>query len=765
MRSILAIVSALVTDPTNSQPPGAARPEVAGPDSVARQSSAPAQRQVPTDSPRKRPSTEAIDELRVELKSVLNDPIGRLQQSANTAVSSARNAGVTFLLFGFYLAVIFGGTTHYQLLREDRVALPILDIGLPLIGFYWIAPLIFVLLHLNFLISLYFLAQKLRRLDIEIDALDSADQKNQARALLHPFPVVQMLIGRDQPRLARALLNVLIWAVVAVLPVLLLLLGQTRFLPYHDHATTGFHSLLVLADVAILWLLWLPILSSNLDPRASRKREPDRRFSFRGLIRRVKLWSVEAYWIARSQQASRRLHTFEASFFSALTIFAIIMTFQLIVIPESYFAKTLDDWIGPENSLPLIARNLAPDNKDFTSAKPSPDLIERMGGDEAAAFEKYGLGIDLRGRDLRYADLSNGDLRKARFDENANLRGADLGQANLKGANLGGSSLQGTWLRAAQLQAAFLVEADLQGAHLIDANLQGANLGRALLNGAILYGANLQGANLTRAQLIGANLSSTDLKGAHLRNSDLRGADLKSAELQGAALSAAYLEGVDLSEADFRGADLQQAELWRALIDHEDDAKDRWQFADSRGVRFSAFKNVKACIEEVVADLPEGLGTKFWPGDPDASSAMFVISGINRGGIRKRVLERLNESLIDPGRNPKPILPIASDLPPDQEALASFLGGLACGKDGNHDIARGIQMRLRNSSNIGPIAASKIVEQLLNDCPAVEWSNQEVTDLNRLQDELAESLSKQSSKPSTKTARRTKWVTSRCINR
>ena len=64
-------------------------------------------------------------------------------------------------------------------------------------------------------------------------------------------------------------------------------------------------------------------------------------------------------------------------------------------------------------------------------------------------------GVDLRGADLRGANLCGADLR------GADLRGADLCEADLRGANLCGADL---------------CEADLCGADLREADLCGANL-------------------------------------------------------------------------------------------------------------------------------------------------------------------------------------------------------------------------------------------------------------------------------------------------
>ena len=73
----------------------------------------------------------------------------------------------------------------------------------------------------------------------------------------------------------------------------------------------------------------------------------------------------------------------------------------------------------------------------------------------------------------------------------ANLSGADLRGANLRGANLSGADLRGANLRGADLR-----EADLRGAYLSDADLSDADLRGAYLSDADLSDADLRGADL-----------------------------------------------------------------------------------------------------------------------------------------------------------------------------------------------------------------------------------------------------------------------------
>ena len=76
------------------------------------------------------------------------------------------------------------------------------------------------------------------------------------------------------------------------------------------------------------------------------------------------------------------------------------------------------------------------------------------------------------------ADLSGADLRGANL-RCANLSGANLRGANLRCANLSGANLSGADLSCADLSRANLSGADLRGANLSRADLRGANLSRA----------------------------------------------------------------------------------------------------------------------------------------------------------------------------------------------------------------------------------------------------------------------------------------------
>ncbi|MBI3760007.1 MAG: pentapeptide repeat-containing protein, partial [Deltaproteobacteria bacterium] len=191
----------------------------------------------------------------------------------------------------------------------------------------------------------------------------------------------------------------------------------------------------------------------------------------------------------------------------------------------------------------FVSRNLVVRGERLLKEEVKPEDVWELERDPTskAKLAKF-VPLDLRGRDLRYADLTDSKLIKVR------LGADDRGRAaNLSGALLTNATLISAEARA-QFHGANLRGARLQGADLIWAKLQGADLSDALLQGAKLNGAQLQGANLLSANIQGADLSQVHLEGALLISARLQGVNLRGAQLQGATLVSAYLQGANLIE-------------------------------------------------------------------------------------------------------------------------------------------------------------------------------------------------------------------------
>jgi hypothetical protein len=292
--------------------------------------------------------------------------VDKLQAAADEAAGHVRNLYIAFLSFGLYLAITVGGTTDEQLLRESPVRLPIVDVGLPLVAFYWIAPFLFVLFHFNLLLQLYLLSVKLRRLDAELRALPDEAHR---RATISQFVFSQLLIGEhNRPHsgrsMIRLLLNVMAWTTFVALPVAVLLLTQIQFLPYHDALTTWWQRFLVTADLLLIWLLWVPAVEA---------------MATLGRVVRV---------ITRSALA-------------ALSAISLLVTLLIATIPGEFLSGPINQLIG-HNDYGALNRNLFLQEAELVLERPPPGLSEQIGDERA--LDEYTRGLNLRA--VTYAMLS-----------------------------------------------------------------------------------------------------------------------------------------------------------------------------------------------------------------------------------------------------------------------------------------------------------------------------------------------------------------------
>ncbi len=182
-------------------------------------------------------------------------------------------------------------------------------------------------------------------------------------------------------------------------------------------------------------------------------------------------------------------------------------------------------------------------------------------------------GLDVRGADLSYIDLSNLPLARLRgglteiewnplSDEPRKRTGCSLEKADLRGSHLEGAFLRRANLREASLSDAYLQEADLESTHL-------------------------ESARLRRANLEGASLRWAYLEHSHLRKTILKNADFRSTHLEDAYLSEIVLWddkhiGPQLADVHWEGANLSVIE-WSKLRQLGDEHKARKKH-DEQGV-------------------------------------------------------------------------------------------------------------------------------------------------------------------------------------
>ncbi len=454
-------------------------------------------------------------------------------EALRDAVVDAANVGaglwLTYLFVLFYLLVAVGSVTHRDLFFESPIRLPFLSVDLPLVGFFVLGPALFLIVHTYVLLHFVMLADKVGVFHGELQAqIVDEDVRARLRRQLPSNIFVQFLAGPREVR--RGIMGFILRLIAQVSlvagPIALLVFFQLQFLPYHQAAVTWWQRIAIVADLALLWMLWPSVARGE---------------------------TIELAW--RGMRRGKVVAMARASFVPILLVF-MIATFPGEWLDEKLFAPEPASRRGLLWPLTSLHEMLVAGDVDLASRKPtslwsnrlvlpSLDVIDHTKFDSEAKIEALTETVSLRLRHLEGAVLIGATLRKADFTA-ANLKGARLESADLRGAKFG-----------CELSVP-------KGPYC--AQFHGARLNGAQLQGASLHSAELQGASLNSAQLQGAILSDTHLQGASLNGAELQGAYLGGAHLQGGSLDDAELQGVSLPEAQLDGASLQRVFVWRADV-------------------------------------------------------------------------------------------------------------------------------------------------------------------------------------------------------
>jgi hypothetical protein len=127
--------------------------------------------------------------------------VGELQRALNEAAGKASVLWITFITFQLYLAIAFGSVTHRDLFLETPIKLPLLNVDLPLVGFFVVAPTVLVIFHFYVFLQLFALAKK----SGDYNALLQRQVPNELngqylRQRLDSFLILQFLAGPAEQR-------------------------------------------------------------------------------------------------------------------------------------------------------------------------------------------------------------------------------------------------------------------------------------------------------------------------------------------------------------------------------------------------------------------------------------------------------------------------------------------------------------------------------------------------------------------------------------
>jgi uncharacterized protein YjbI with pentapeptide repeats len=476
------------------------------------------------------------------------DELKAIQSSLNDAAGQVRVTWFAFITFGTYLVIAVGSVTHRMLFLETPIKLPVLNVDLSLVGFFVVAPILFLIFHFYMLFQLLVLSRKFRLYNTTLaSTVGSETGRSRLRLRLEPFVFVQFPGGAQHrigftDQLARVIAPI----TTAIGPVLVLFQLHLTFLPYHLWWVTWLHRVAIIFDLALVWWFRRAISfgeGGNRMPITLRFRV----MMFGSMLVAILSLCIATFPGEQVEKIARQMPGWT-------TLHDLLFAGEVNYVtgkPQSWLSNVL---VLPEFEVVDGSRS----NANGGTATSSPRLSLRGRPFEGAVLAGAHLrNADFTGASLQRANFVGADLREAKFEcekiggglgffSAGPLQGENIICARLQGANFDLAQLQGASLRGAQLHDAIFLGADLHGASLVDAQLQGAGFPGAQLQGALLGGAQLQGAWLSSAQLQGANLDQAQLQGAVLVDAQLEGASLNGTQLQGANLFGARLEGASL---------------------------------------------------------------------------------------------------------------------------------------------------------------------------------------------------------------------------
>ena len=669
--------------------------------------------------PRKAPPSQKPP----DRKAVVEDA----RKSVEDAASVSGTLWLSYLFTLFYIGLAAGGVTHKDLLLENPVKLPFLGVDLPLVWFFALSPILFVIVHAYALTHFVMLAGKIGAFKETIKGLDG--EADQIRRRLPSNIFAQFLAGPAdiQHGGLGVLLRLIAWTTLVVAPVLLLLFLQAQFLPYHLEWITWVQRIAVLADVVILWALWPAVLAGESEIAVAPPQRVKRfarqlslifgplllLFVFQALLRNhffdairwlvlidfiviFVLWPTFAGVARAMLWRSLRPHTFLIAFGGLSVAFA----FFVATFPGGFLGEFNRDtrWI-PANKLTAMLGAVDGAGKpvatsvyhlifagevDEISRRPRSPFYTSLLLIGFDALEVSKIDSEDKLKLAKSTLLARGrNMRGARFDF-ADLRKSDMSGADLREASFFKSKMQESILERADLRNSNLALAQFDGASFDKAHLEGTLIHRTQLFGASFVGANLEGAYFRSTRLDGAWLVYTHLEGARFLNSELKSTVFLKPHLEGANVINSHLDGALIDEAELQGVLLKNSTIDGAIVRNSCVLSS--SFVDTDVTKNTILRgnksNTETCglsqvlYDDIVARIKDNIM------DEHASDyALFLINTLDPKQNNKH-----NESEIEN---------TTSASQRDYEIIASQnLKRSACAKDGAPYVARRLVVRL-----------------------------------------------------------------------
>src|SRR3954452_22172398 len=124
-----------------------------------------------------------------------------LEKSLNDSATRVSTIWVSFLIFALYLLTAATTVAHRQLFLAEPIKLPVLNIDLPLWGFFFLAPILFVIFHIYVLLQVLLLGRTAAAYNEAIDRAVKSPPSNAAmRQRLANTLFAQIFAGSPRER-------------------------------------------------------------------------------------------------------------------------------------------------------------------------------------------------------------------------------------------------------------------------------------------------------------------------------------------------------------------------------------------------------------------------------------------------------------------------------------------------------------------------------------------------------------------------------------
>jgi hypothetical protein len=144
-----------------------------------------------------------------------------LEKSLNDSATRVSTIWISFLIFSLYLLTAAATVTHRQLLLDEAIKLPVLNIELPLQGFFLLAPVLFVIFHIYILLQVLLLGRTAAAYNEALDRAALPPPSNAAmRQRLANTLFAQIFAGspREREGWLGWLLKGMAWITLAIAP-------------------------------------------------------------------------------------------------------------------------------------------------------------------------------------------------------------------------------------------------------------------------------------------------------------------------------------------------------------------------------------------------------------------------------------------------------------------------------------------------------------------------------------------------------------------